>query len=62
MNRFLSFFKNASPVSLVLISFGFGLVAKLLEKYSASTAMGLQLICFILFFYALIKLFSPKKK
>lgn len=60
--KFLDFFKKASPVMLILISVGIGIVAKLIEKNFTSIAMGLQLLTFILFFYALIKLFSPKKK
>lgn len=62
MNRFFAFFKNASPVILALISVVVGIIAKLIEKYSANIAMGLQLITFILFFYALVKLFDRKKK
>lgn len=62
MNRFLSFFKQTSPILLLLVSIGLGIIAKLIERFSASIAMGLQLITFILFFYAIIRLFERKKK
>lgn len=62
MNKFLSFFKNASPLLLILVSVGLGVVAKLIEKHFTSIAMGLQTITFILFVYALIKFFNSKFK
>jgi hypothetical protein len=59
MNKFLSFFKTASPLILILVSIGIGIVAKLIEIKFKNTAMGLQLITFILFLYAL-KRFGDK--
>lgn len=59
MNKFLSFFKTASPLILILVSFGIGIVAKLIEIKFKDIAMGLQLITFILFIYAL-KRFGDK--
>ena len=53
MNKFLSFFKTASPLILILVSVGIGIVAKLIEIKFKNIAMGLQLITFILFLYAL---------
>ncbi len=53
MNKFLSFFKTASPLILILVSVGIGIVAKLIESKFKDIAMGLQLITFILFIYAL---------
>jgi len=60
MNKFLSFFKNASPLILILISVGLGVLAKLIEKKFTDIAMGLQVLAFILFIYALIKFFNKK--
>ncbi len=62
MNRFLLFFKSASPLLLILISFVIEVLAKFIEKWFASFSMGLELITFILFFYALIKFFNSRFK
>ena len=62
MNKFLSFFKQASPIILILISVGIGILAKLIEKNFTNIAMGLQTITFILFVYAIIKFFNSKFK
>ena len=55
-------FKKASPIILILISIGIGIIAKLIEKNFTSIAMGLQTITFILFVYAFIKFFNSKFK
>lgn len=62
MKKFISFFKNASPLILIIISIGIGFFAKLIEKNFTSIAMGLQTITFILFVYAFIKFFDSKFK
>jgi ABC-type polysaccharide/polyol phosphate export permease len=62
MNKFLSFFKSASPILLIVISIGIGMFAKFIEMRFADIAMGLQLITFMLFIYALIKFFNSKFK
>ena len=62
MNKFLSFFKSASPLLLILISIGIGVFAKFSEKRFTDIAMGLQLITFILLVYALIKFFNSRFK
>jgi hypothetical protein len=62
MNKFISFFKSASPILLILISVGIGIFAKLIEKSFTDIAMGLQTITFILFVYAFIKFFDSKFK
>lgn len=59
MNKFLSFFKTASPLILILVSVGIGIVAKIIEIKFKNIAMGLELITFILFIYAL-KRFGDK--
>ncbi|GAA4071619.1 hypothetical protein GCM10022389_16130 [Flavobacterium cheonanense] len=58
MNKIVSFFKTSSPIILILICFGLGVLAKLIEKKSSDIAMGLQLITFILFVYALKRIFD----
>jgi ABC-type polysaccharide/polyol phosphate export permease len=62
MNKFVTFFKSASPLLLLLISFGLGVFAKLIEAKFSDIAMSLQLITFIVFIYALIKFFNSRFK
>lgn len=62
MNKFLAFFKSASPFILILMCVIIGIVAKLIEKRFTDIAMGFQLITFFLLLYALGKLFSRKSK
>lgn len=62
MHKFLSFFRTASPLLLILVSIVIGIFAKFIEKRFTDIAMGLQLITFILFVYALIKFFNSKFK
>jgi ABC-type polysaccharide/polyol phosphate export permease len=58
MNKIVSFFKTSSPIILILICFGIGVLAKLIELKFSDIAMGLQLITFILFVYALKRVFD----
>ncbi len=62
MNKFLFFFKTTSSLILILISFGIGVLAKVIENKFPDIAMGLQLITFMLFIYALIKFFNSRFK
>ncbi len=62
MNKFISFFKTASPLILMLLCIGIGIVAKLIEKKFPDIAMGLQTITFIMFVYAFIKFINSKFK
>ena len=62
MNKFVSFFRQTSPITLLLISVGLALLAKLIEMKSTDIAMGLQTITFILFVYALIKFLNSRFK
>jgi ABC-type polysaccharide/polyol phosphate export permease len=62
MRKILTFFKSASPLLLLLVSIGIGIVAKLIEKKFTDIAMGLQTITFVLFVYAFIKFFDSKFK
>lgn len=61
MNKVVDFFKNASPLYFILISIGLGVIAKFVERKLPSLALGLQLISFILFFYAIIRFTNRKK-
>lgn len=58
MNKIVSFFKTSSPIILILICFGLGVLSKLIELKFSDVAMGLQLITFILFVYALKRVFD----
>jgi len=62
MNKFLSFFNSASPLLLLLISAGVEVLAKIIETKFPTIAMGLQLLTFVVFIYALIKFFNSKFK
>ena len=62
MNKLLSFFRTASPLLLISVSIGLGIVAKLIESKFADIALSLQLITFGLFIYALIKFFNSRFK
>ena len=62
MNKFLSFFKAASPLLLLTISVGVEILAKVIEIKFPTIAMGLQLLTFMVFIYALIKFFNSKFK
>jgi hypothetical protein len=62
MNKFLSFFKAASPLFLLIISVGVEILSKVIEIKFPTIAMGLQLLTFIVFIYALIKFFNSKFK
>lgn len=61
MNKAIDFFRNASPLTFVLISIALGVLAKFIERKLPSMALGLQLISFILFFYAIIRFTNRKK-
>jgi len=58
--KFISFFNELSPLKLVLLSFLFGSFAKFIERFSKDFALGLQLVCFGLFVFAIIKYFESK--
>lgn len=62
MNKFVAFFKNTSPLLLLLLGIGIEFLSKLIEKRFTSFALGLQLIAFILIVYSLIRLFNRSGK
>ena len=62
MKKFVSFFKNTSPLLLLLLGVGIEFLSKLIEKRFTSLALGLQLIAFIIIVYSLIRLLSRSGK
>lgn len=62
MKKFVSFFKNTSPLLLLLLGVGIEFLSKLIEKRFTSFALGLQLIAFIIIVYSLIRLLSKSGK
>lgn len=60
MSKVLSFFTEATPLKLVLISFILSGVAHFIEKPLPSIFLGLRLIAFLLFVYAVIRYFNKK--
>ncbi len=62
MNKLFSFFKTASPLLLLFISVVVEILAKIIETKFPTIAMGLQLLTFLVFIHALIKLLNSKFK
>lgn len=60
MNNILLYLKNIPPLALLIVSIILEVISKFIEKYSANTAMFLQLLFFILFIWAIIKFTSRK--
>lgn len=60
MNKLIIFFKTASPLILLLLCVGSEIVSKIIEIKLPTIAMGLQLVTFVVFIYALIKFFNSK--
>lgn len=60
MNKITSFFSTTSPLLLITISVGIALLSYFIEKPLPSIFMGLRLIAFILFVYAIVRLTKRK--
>jgi hypothetical protein len=60
MNKVLGFFTNTSPLKLIIVGVVLGLGASFLEKPFPSIFLALRLISFLLFIYAVIRLFNSK--
>ncbi len=60
MNKIVSFFTEATPLKLILISFILSGIAHFIEKPLPSIFLGLRLIAFLLFIYAVIRYFNKK--
>jgi hypothetical protein len=60
MNKIISFFKEGSPFKLLLISVIISLVSYFIQKPLPNIFMGLRLIAFILFVFAIMRLLNKK--
>ena len=60
MNKVLSFFKETSALKLIIISLVIATLSYFIEKPLPSIFLGLRLLAFILFVYALIRLLNRK--
>jgi hypothetical protein len=60
MKKALSFFTEATPIKLVVISFIVSGVAHFIEKPLPGIFLGLRLIGFLLFIYAVMKYFNKE--
>jgi hypothetical protein len=60
MTKVFSFFREASPIKLILISLGIAALSYFIQKPLPNIFMGLRLIAFILFVYGTIRLLNRK--
>ncbi len=60
MNKVISFFREASPLKLIGVSIGIALVSYFIEKPLPSIFLGLRILSFVLFVYAVTRLFKKK--
>lgn len=60
MNKVISFFRETSPLKLIAISLIIAIASYFIEKPLPSIFLGLRIISFILFVYALTRLFKKK--
>jgi uncharacterized membrane protein YiaA len=60
MNKIISFFRDSSPLMLILISVIIAAISYFIEKPLPNVFMGLRLIAFILFVYGAIRLLNRK--
>jgi uncharacterized membrane protein YiaA len=60
MNKVIGFFRESSPIKLILISIGIAVVSYFIQKPLPNIFMGLRLIAFILFVYGTIRLINRR--
>jgi len=60
MNKITSFFKDSSPIKLIVLSLLIAVLSYFIQKPLPNIFMGLRLIAFILFVYATIRLLNKK--
>ena len=60
MNKVIAFFKEASALKLIAISVAISLLTFFIQKPLPSVFLGLRLIAFLLFVYAVIRFFNKK--
>lgn len=60
MSKIISFFRDSSPLKLILISIVIVVISYFIEKPLPNVFMGLRLIAFLLFVYGTIRLLNRK--
>ena len=60
MNKFIQFFKETSPFTLILISLIISGLTYFIEKPLPSVFLTFRLLAFVLFVFAFIRLFNKK--
>ena len=60
MSKILSFFKDSSPIKLLVISVLIVVLSYFIEKPLPNVFMGLRLIAFVLFLFGVIRLINRK--
>jgi len=58
MNKVISFFREGSPLKLIGISIGISIISYFIEKPLPSIFLGLRIISFIVFVYAVTRIFK----
>lgn len=60
MNKVTSFFKDSSPIKLIIISILIAVLSYFIQKPLPNIFMGLRLVAFLLFIYGVIRLLNKK--
>ena len=60
--NFIQNFNQMKPIKLLFIAAIIGVLAKIIERWFVNAALGLQLICFVILIFGLIKLSNKKIK
>jgi len=60
MNKITTFFKDGSPLKLILMAIPFLILSLFIEKSLPSVFLFTRLLAFILVIYAVIKFFNSK--
>ena len=60
MEKISTFFKDSSPIILIALSIGVAVLSYFIQKPLPNIFMGLRLIAFLLFVFAIIRLTSKR--
>ena len=60
MEKISTFFKDSSPIKLIVLSIGVAVLSYFIQKPLPNIFMGLRLIAFLLFVFAIIRLTSKR--
>ncbi len=60
MSKVLSFFRDSSSLKLIAVSIGIAVLSYFIEKPLPSIFLGLRLVAFVLFVYAVIRFINRK--